>query len=260
MTKEEFMKKLEASLQDVSFEERQSAMHYYEEYFEEAGVDEDAVERLESPDQIAKAIKEDLDIRLQMVRSSLEGREREYKESKESERSEEPQVHEESKSESGGEAKRNEYEEAPKHTTAFKNGWSSLDKKTKDILIAIAIGVVVLSFISNGFHYSFGFPFFGVHNIFGWIFALLSVIIGLTIAGYAMTLGGIILFIISIITMFVSVLHGLFLMGASLLLVGMGTFFIAGTLWFWSTLVPKWINAIREPFRRQKDNGRGASL
>ena len=70
MTKEQFMTELESRLQDISYDERQAALRYYEEYFEEAGEDEESMGQLESPEDIAKAIKEDIDIKLQLVRSS----------------------------------------------------------------------------------------------------------------------------------------------------------------------------------------------
>ena len=72
MTKEQFVAELEQQLQDISYDERQAALRYYEEYFDEAGQDSEVVNQLESPEEIARAIKEDLDIKLQMVRNSVE--------------------------------------------------------------------------------------------------------------------------------------------------------------------------------------------
>ena len=62
MNRVEYMTKLASLLQDVPAEERQEAMKYYNDYFDEAGGEnEEAVaEELDSPEQVAAAIKAEL--------------------------------------------------------------------------------------------------------------------------------------------------------------------------------------------------------
>lgn len=62
MSREEFLKQLEALLSDVSEEERADAMAYYQSYFEDAGEGNEAaiLAELESPQKVAESIKRDL--------------------------------------------------------------------------------------------------------------------------------------------------------------------------------------------------------
>lgn len=62
MNRIEFMTELAALLQDVPEEERRDAMKYYNDYFDDAGEENEArvVEELESPAKVAATIKADL--------------------------------------------------------------------------------------------------------------------------------------------------------------------------------------------------------
>lgn len=62
MNKEEFLRKLEQLLSDVSEEERKDAIAFYRSYFEDAGEGNEAsiLRELESPEKVAEAIKSNL--------------------------------------------------------------------------------------------------------------------------------------------------------------------------------------------------------
>ena len=62
MNRIEFMTELAALLQDVPIEERRDAMKYYNDYFDDAGEENEkqVVEELESPAKVAATIKADL--------------------------------------------------------------------------------------------------------------------------------------------------------------------------------------------------------
>ncbi|MCI9174526.1 MAG: DUF1700 domain-containing protein [Lachnospiraceae bacterium] len=62
MSRMEFMRQLERLLKDVSEEERKEALSYYQSYFEDAGVENEAriLKELESPEKVAATIKTDL--------------------------------------------------------------------------------------------------------------------------------------------------------------------------------------------------------
>jgi uncharacterized membrane protein len=62
MTKLEFMKELESLLSDIPLEEREEAIQYYNDYFEDAGADheEEVIKELVSPSKVASIIKADL--------------------------------------------------------------------------------------------------------------------------------------------------------------------------------------------------------
>ena len=62
MNRDEFLKRLEALLFDISDEERAEAMAFYHSYFEDAGEGNEAniLAELESPEKVAETIKKDL--------------------------------------------------------------------------------------------------------------------------------------------------------------------------------------------------------
>lgn len=62
MTKAIFMKELEELLYDISLEERENALRYYEDYFADAGIEkeDDIILELGSPKRVAKIIKSEL--------------------------------------------------------------------------------------------------------------------------------------------------------------------------------------------------------
>ena len=59
MSRQEFMKRLEELLQDISKDEREEALQYYNDYFDDAGAENEAqvIEELGSPEQVARTIK-----------------------------------------------------------------------------------------------------------------------------------------------------------------------------------------------------------
>lgn len=62
MNRNEFMRRLEILLSDISKEERDAALQYYRDYFEDAGAEHEAevIRELESPEKVAETIKADL--------------------------------------------------------------------------------------------------------------------------------------------------------------------------------------------------------
>lgn len=59
MNRIEFIAELEKLLQDISAEERQEAIQYYKDYFEDAGLENEQhiIEELKSPEKVAQTIK-----------------------------------------------------------------------------------------------------------------------------------------------------------------------------------------------------------
>lgn len=60
LNKSEFLSKLERLLWNIPKEEREEAIQYYEEYFNDAGVEKEAelIAELESPEKVAKSIRD----------------------------------------------------------------------------------------------------------------------------------------------------------------------------------------------------------
>ena len=70
MNRAQFMEQLKKLLSDISEEERQEALDYYESYFDDAGEDQEAevIRELGSPGKVAAIIKEDLKEQLAELR------------------------------------------------------------------------------------------------------------------------------------------------------------------------------------------------
>ena len=62
MNRIEFMTELASLLQDIPVEERKDAMQYYNDYFDDAGEEQEqqVIEELESPAKVAEKIKADM--------------------------------------------------------------------------------------------------------------------------------------------------------------------------------------------------------
>ena len=62
MNRGEFMLKLESLLQNISREEREEALQYYNDYFDDAGVENEAdiIKELGSPEKVARTLTEDI--------------------------------------------------------------------------------------------------------------------------------------------------------------------------------------------------------
>ena len=73
MSREEFMRQLEALLTDISEEEKREALSYYRSYFEDAGEEneERILKELESPQKVAATIKADLGMEPSRDRKSV---------------------------------------------------------------------------------------------------------------------------------------------------------------------------------------------
>ena len=69
MNRVQFMEQLKKLLSDISEEERQEALEYYESYFDDAGEDQEAevIRELGSPGKVAAIIKEDLRMSVQIM-------------------------------------------------------------------------------------------------------------------------------------------------------------------------------------------------
>ncbi len=221
MNKEEFLAQLERNLQEISYEERQAALRYYEEYFEEAGGEEKAMEQLDSPEQIAKVIKDDLDIKMQLVKSS-------------------------GKKDDSEKTKENQTENADTEQTAGAAYNKSADYKTtnnetiKIILIVVACVIFSPVILGGGF------------GAFGVLLGLLGTIFGITVAAGAMMIAGVATIVAGIIAALASPLAGIFTIGVGVLILGIGTLLMAFVLWFWGMALPALIHWIRGLFQKNR--------
>lgn len=247
MRKEEFLTRLEKSLQDISYEERQSALRYYEEYLDEAGENsEQAIEELEKPEDIAKTIKSDLDIKLQLVRSSVEKAQREKMET------EYGSIHQDATEEESAKST----DDNAENTTQSAYDSTYYPKQEEHMepwkIALIVVACIVCSPIAFG----------GVGAGVGILTAIFGVIISITCAAGALVLSGIVTFIAGIVLMFSAPYVGIACMGAGIFLVGLGCLFLMLAVWFWGSAVPRFVRWIKRLFagNKNKNVGEGASV
>lgn len=206
MNKDIFLYELERMLYDIPKEERDEAMDYYRSYFEDAGVENEAVviEELESPQKIAESIKEGLNSTGDMA-SFLKNPPlvREFRQRSEGSREEKSHT---SESEGVNYKRYDQYDDKSK-----KNTQGGMDKSAKLILLIIAA--------------VFTIPIWGtiVSGVIGIVGAAIAVVVVLAVFSVGGVIGGIVCTILAItrLCMF-SVVKGL-----SMLAIGM--FLIVGS-------------------------------
>lgn len=255
MSRFDFMRRLEGLLSDIPLEERNDAMQYYNDYFDDAGVDneDNIISELGSPERIAGIIKADL----QAEGSSNHDRgiftEKGYEDT----------VYEEKKFEvikpiEGKQEKVNESNNSGSSYSSYYEGNSSnADKQGNGgqsasgnsysgnnnnnialiILIcifAIPIGIPILISI--------------LAIIFSAIITVFALLFGFGIAGIVMVPIGIAMIFIGIFKLGVPVL-GLSLCGGGLVLIGLGVLFVLLSIWLGKTLIPALIRGIVYIFR-----------
>ncbi len=163
MDRKKFMKELEYLLQDISDEERQEALSFYENYFDEAGKENEqkVIDELGDPSRVAAIIKDGLkgkfDEGIHVGNSGFTNDD--YQKNYEV-------IDADSK----------ETKKTRKETGNFRNRWNEMHSTDRLILIVIAIfaclPVSAIVFGTFGTLFGFGFSFFGIFIclIFGlWI-------------------------------------------------------------------------------------------
>ena len=195
MNRIEFMTELAALLQDVPQEERKEAMKYYNDYFDDAGEDNEqqVIEELGSPQKVAATIKADLNIRTEEAGQYGEYRETGYTDT----RYEAKEVPADKK----GYAQ--ESQQAP---------WTSRALKILLIILIILFGApVVIPFAVT----ILGIAFVVVIGVFG-------VFLALVVAALAIAIVGVVLLCMGIATLAPEFAVGLGLIGMGLLLAVVG--------------------------------------
>ncbi len=214
MNKHDFMKQLENELSDVSQEERDNALLYYSNYFEDAGLEneENLISELDSPHEIAAEIKRDLGFiaNPDMGTDSSSG-----------------------DNSSGANSKVNENASKPFFEKTFSIGSLTMPLWLF-IVILIILSPIILPAISGVFGTLVGIVFSVIGIAIGFFAASIAVIV----SGIALIIGGIGSMISS------SVFTGLLLAGTGLLLIGIGIFMLLFSLQLFVAWIPQFIRWI----------------
>lgn len=229
MNRMEFMQILESKLSDISMGERKEALEYYNDYFNDAGVEneQEVMDSLGSPEQVAQSIKADLS-----GKQNGEFTENGYKQ-------EGAPYHPPIKF---------QYEENQEDAKQQNKQQDRKTNQDSSILKIILVAVICL------FAAPIILPVFAavVATAFGLLVGLLGIIFGIAVAGFALVLAGLICIVVGFVRIFMSPLAGAFALGIGFLILGIGLLLSMFMIWAGIKIFPPCIrgivNIIRIPF------------
>lgn len=239
MDRKQFMRELEFLLQDISEEERQEALEFYENYFDEAGMNNEqkVISELGDPARVAAIIKDGLKGKFDdHIHAGSGG----FSDDMYSKNFEVIDAQEKKKTKN------------TKKENHGRNRWSEMDSRDQLILIVLAIlACAPFSFSVLGI---FKGIFGGVFGIFGGLFGVgfsifavfLCFIFGFWIITFIFHILAFILFVMGFIYLFSMPGAGLIYMGIACLLTGLGTIFGKLASWFFRDCIPTIFNAIAD--------------
>lgn len=191
MNRAEFMKQLESLLQDISAQERREAMQYYNDYFDDAGMEDEGhiIAELGSPAKVAATIKEGL--------RGAAGESGEYRET-------------------GYTDTRFEEWDIPAKKEYYRNSENMAHNKISKIILIILIAVIGIPIV---------LPLTGalLGAAGALLFSFFVLLICLVILAVSVALAGLVAIIAGIIQMFHYFALGLALVGAGLILFVLGS-------------------------------------
>lgn len=220
MSKIEFLKELEVLLYAISVEERDQALQYYRDYFEDAGIEneQEVVRALGSPKQVADTILAGL--------ADEDGSKGEFNESGFS---------------GYTDVNRDEVAEV---------------KKTSKFNSAIIILVVIIGVFISPFFGTLGSGILGI--IFTVIVFFICLIFGVAIIGFSMVITSVYLLITGMVAMFSTTYAGMCLLGAGCVMLGVGILFILGGVKIITKAIPWIIRTIvkicKLPFSKKEEH------
>ena len=227
MNRAEFMKELEFLLQDVTDSEREEALQYYNDYFDDAGPENEpaVIEELDSPEKVAAIIKNGLNYN---DREAGEFTETGY-----------------------SDIRFNTKKEVSRHENPNEKQYE-YDKRPKDT--AKIILIIVLCLLASPIIVPVGGGILGLcvgifGGAIGLFVALLVGTIGLLVAGVAV-------FVIGIFNMLTGPATGLVLTGIGCILFAVGMLLTILVVWICAKLIPCIIRGIVNLFSRLFHRGR----
>lgn len=226
MNRKEFMSRLSQLLDGVSKEEKEEALTYYENYFEDAGPEneQNIIRELESPEKVAEIIRRDLGITDLVTTSQKTG---EWQEKQQY-----------SGQQSDAQQKQTRGNDRQQYSSPYNQNAQKAESEKKDtIIIVLLVALLVVTCpVWIGF----------VAGVFGTIIGIFAGLFGISVGGI---FSGIALLVVSIGLMFAgSVALGLLCLGVGLLLFTMGILAVVLLVllcgmfipWLWKQIVKLW--------------------
>jgi uncharacterized membrane protein len=236
MSRFDFMRKLEGLLLDIPLEERDEALKYYNDYFDDAGVDneEKIISELGSPERIAGIIKADLKDEGGSNQDRGFYTEKGYKDT----------IYEEEKFEVVKQGKVEQHD-----SNSWQNNTNN-DNNTKTNTNNTTNTNIILIILICIFALPVGIPLF--FSVVGIVISIIAVIISLLfsfgIAGIVMVPAGIAMIFVGLVKMGIPFI-GLSLCGGGLVLLGLGILFVMLSVWLCKTVLPAIVRGLVSLFR-----------
>lgn len=238
MNRIEYMRRLAALLQDVPEEERVAAMQYYNDYFDDAGEENEAqvIEELGSPEKVAAEMKAGLG---RQADNSGEFRETGYADTQFEDRKA-PAAY------GAGEQEAGDDRREPETQVAERRPWTNRWVKIILVLLIILVAAPVLIPVAIGI----------LCCIFGLMIAVFAVFISLVIAAVAVAVSGVVLFVRGVFMGIASTPAALVIMGVGLLLVSLGVIATVASVKLCIVVLPGLfrfvVSLCRKPFHKRK--------
>lgn len=223
MNRIEFIRRLELLLSDITPAERAEALQYYNDYLDDAGVEneQEVLEALGSPEKIARIIKDGL------TGSSTEG----------------------------------EYTETGYQGTAEQEEKKAevLDKSNpKKLSPGIIVVIVILCLMAAPILFSVISKLFGAG--FGLVAGIFGLIFGIAICTIVLFVVSAVLIGVGIAQLFTVPIIGIWILGGGFFCAGMGIFCMWLTVLFFGTVLPAVIRGVRRLIRKLRGRKAGGVL
>lgn len=225
------MNRLEQLLMDLTYDERIEALQYYEDYFADAGPDQEdeIIKELKSPEELAQVIKEDI------VANTVEHGSTAYTGTEIV-----PDTFEYQEPEREGYVR----EENDRYTQFGEEKKKNSGMKLVLIILgAVFLGPVLLAIALS---------------VLGVVFGLFAAAFGILLAaggvGIGLIAGGVFLMVSSIVSVAVHAISSVFIFGAGLVLFGLGFLFIAAFILlikFIKWLFESFVELVKRVFNRR---------
>lgn len=221
MNRVEFMQQLERLLWDIPENDRLDAIAYYNDYFDEAGAENEAqvIRELGSPGKVAAIIKADLNA---SGNAEAEYTEHGYKDGREG---------------------------VNKNTPARKEKGYQAPKQKRNIPIAL---IIILLVFASPVLVGVGGGIIG--GLVGVLAALFAIIFAVVVCGVAFIIAGIVCIVVGIARVLISPIEGLVTIGVGAILFALGILFTILFIWFafkWLPALLRWtVDLIQRLFNR----------
>lgn len=254
MNRYEFMRQLETLLSEITPNERNEALQFYNDYFDDAGVEneQDVIRALGSPTKVAATIKADL-----TGTATGEFTETGYQDGHE--KGQEIVKYGQIVGGQSGTYQWKGTEENANQQNAYQNGQESSYQNTgNNTKSGMSGGQIALIIILCIFAAPFLIPLAaGLLVVFvGLAATLFALFVAVAAMAFAMVVVGVVLLIVGIAKLFAAPFGGLCLAGTGLVCAGIGILFAIISVWVCSVAIPAIVRGIvnlcRMPFKQKR--------